>query len=206
MALGRRVPEGAVPFGTNREDREMKKLMTLMAGVAMLALFMPMQASAQSGQNAKLGLVVVITPGSAAAEEIKRLEEHAGVRIYRSLDRDAEFQEPLLSQPRPGAERPEKEEAREDQREPPEVRPKEPQAPTGSVACNAMDRLLGKCISKITVHRAPGGSDQSLIRVHRGGSDQSLIRVHRAPGGSDQSLIRVHRAGGSDQSLIRVHR
>ncbi len=52
----------------------MKKLMTLMAGVAMLALFMPMQASAQSGQNAKLGLVVVITPGSAAAEEIKRLE------------------------------------------------------------------------------------------------------------------------------------
>ncbi len=184
----------------------MKKLMTLMAGVAMLALFMPMQASAQSGQNAKLGLVVVITPGSAAAEEIKRLEEHAGVRIYRSLDSDAEFQEPLLSQPRPGAEQPEKEEAREDQREPPEVRPKEPQAPTGSVACNAMDRLLGKCISKITVHRAPGGSDQSLIRVHRGGSDQSLIRVHRAPGGSDQSLIRVHRAGGSDQSLIRVHR
>ena len=120
VALGRGVPEGAVPFGTNREDREMKKLMTLMAGVAMLALFMPMQASAQSGQYAKSGLVVVITPGPVAAEEIKRLEEHAGVRIYRSLDRDAEFQEPLLSQPRPGAEQPEKEEAREEQREPPE--------------------------------------------------------------------------------------
>ncbi len=152
----------------------MKKLMTLMAGVAMLALFMPMQASAQSGQNAKSGLVVVITPGPAAAEEIKRLEEHAGVWIYRSLDRDAEFQEPLLSQPRPGAEQPEKEEAREEQREPPEVRPKEPQAPTGYVACNAADRLAGRCISKITVHRV-GGSDQSLIRVHRvGGSDKYL--------------------------------
>ncbi len=156
----------------------MKKLMTLMAGVAMLALFMPMQASAQSGQNAKSGLVVVITPGPAPAEEIKRLEEHAGVRIYRSLDRDAEFQEPLLSQPRPGAEQPEKEEAREEQREPPEVRPKEPQAPTGSVACNLADRLARRCISNIIVHRV-GGSDQSLIRVHRvGGSDQSLIRVH----------------------------
>ena len=184
----------------------MKKLMTLMAGVAMLALFMPMQASAQSGQYAKSGLVVVITPGPAAAEEIKRLEEHAGVRIYRSLDRDAEFQEPLLSQPRPGAEQPEKEEAREEQREPPEVRPKEPQAPTGSVACNAEDRLLGKCISKITVHRA-GRADNAHIVVHRAGqSDNRFMKIHRAPGGSDQSLIRVHRAGQSDNRFQRVHR
>ncbi len=195
----------------------MKKLMTLMAGVAMLALFVPMQASAQSGQYAKSGLVVVITPGPAAAEEIKRLEEHAGVRIYRSLDRDAEFQEPLPSQPRPGAEQPEKEEAREDQREPPEVRPKEPQAPTGSVACNAVDRLLGKCISKITVHRA-GRSNNAFMVVHRPGRpDNRFMKVHRAaqPDNRSQIVHRagrsvnrhqiVHRAGGSDRSQIRVH-
>ncbi len=195
----------------------MKKLMTLMAGVAMLALFMPMQASAQSGQNAKLALEAAVTPGPAAAEEIKRLEEHAGERIYRGLDRDAEFQEPLLSQPRPSPEQPEKEEAREEQPEPPEVRPKEPQAPTGSVACNAANRLAGRCISNITVHGArradnadvvvhrAGQSDNRFQRVHRaGGSDQSLIRVHRA-GQSDNRFQRVHRAGGSDQARIRVH-
>ncbi len=164
-ALGRGVPEGAVPFGTNREDREMKKLMTLMAGVAMLALFMPMQVSAQSGQNAKLALEAAFTPAPVVAEEIKRLAGLAGVRIYRSLDRDTEFQEPFLSQPLPSPAQPEKEEAREEQREPPEVRPKEPQAPTGSIACNAAGRLASRGISIITVHR--GGSDQSLIRVLR---------------------------------------
>ncbi len=70
-----------------------------------------------------LALEAAVALGPAAAEEIKRLEEHAGVQIFRGLDRDAEFQEPLLSrQPRPSPEHPEKEEAREEQREPPAVR------------------------------------------------------------------------------------
>ncbi len=132
----------------------MKKLMTLMAGVAMLALFMPMQASAQSGQNVKLALEAAVTPGPVAAEEIKRLAGLAGVRIYRGLDRDTEFQEPFLSQPLPSPEQPEKEEAREEQREPPEVRPKEPQAPTGSVVCNVADRLAGRCELCVTITAA----------------------------------------------------
>ncbi len=165
-----------------------------------------------------LALEAAVALGPAAAEEIKRLEEHAGVQIFRGLDRDAEFQEPLLSrQPRPSPEQPEKEETREEQREPPEVRPKEPQAPTGSVVCNVADRLAGRCISNIIVHRAgradnadivvhrAGQSDNRFQRVHRAGqSDNQFQRTHRA-GRSDSRFQRVHRAGGSDQSRIRVH-
>ena len=152
-----------------------------------------------------LALEAAVTPGAAAAEEIERLEEHAGVQIFRGLDGDAEFQEPLLSrQPRPSPEQPEKEEAREEQREPPEGRPKEPRGPTGSVVCNVADRLAGRCISNITVHRA-GRADNAGIVVHRAGqSDNRFQRVHRA-GRSDHRFQRVHRAGGSDQSRIRVH-
>ena len=85
-----------------------------------------------------LALEAAVALGPAAAEEIKRLEEHAGVQIFRGLDRDAEFQEPLLSrQPRPIPDQPEKEETREEQREPPEVRTKVSQAPTGSAVSNA---------------------------------------------------------------------
>ena len=165
-----------------------------------------------------LALEAAVTPGPAVAEEIKRLEEHAGVRIFRNLDGDAEFQEPLLSrQARPNPEQSKKEEARKEQREPPEVRSKEPPAPTGSVACSAADRLAGRCISNITVHRAgradntgiiihrAGQSDNRFQRVHRaGGSDHRFQRLHRA-GQSDNRFQRLHRAGGSDQSRIRVH-
>ncbi len=139
-----------------------------------------------------LALEAAVAPGPAVAEEMKRLEAHAGVRIFRNLDGDAEFQEPLLSrQPRPGPEQPKREEARGEQREPPEVRPEEPPAPTGSVACSAADRLAGRCTSGITVHRA-GRADNANIVVHRAG--QTVNRFQR-----------LHRAGGSNQSRIRVH-
>ena len=165
-----------------------------------------------------VALETAVTPGPAVAEEIKRLEAHAGVRIIRNLDGDAEFQKPLLSrQPRPGPEQPKKEAAREEQREPPEVRPKEPPAPTGSVACGVADRLAGRCTSDITVHRA-GRVDNTNIVVHRagqsvnqfqtvhraGGSNNRFQRLHRA-GQSTSRFQRVHRAGGSDRSRIRVH-
>ena len=165
-----------------------------------------------------LALEAAVTPGPAVAEEIKRLEEHAGVRIFRSLDGDAEFQEPLLSrQPRPGPERPKKEAAREERREPPEVRPKEPPAPTGSAACGAADRLAGRCTSDITVHRA-GRADNADIVVHRAGQSVNRFqtvhragrpnnrfqRLHRA-GQSVNRFQRVHRAGGPGQPRIRVH-
>ena len=104
-----------------------------------------------------LALEAAVTPGPAAAEKIKRLEEHAGVQIFRGLDGDAEFQEPWLSrQPRPSPEQRKKEEAREEQREPPEVRPKEPQAPTGSVVCNVADRPWRAGVSQISSSTVPG--------------------------------------------------
>ncbi len=165
-----------------------------------------------------LALDTAVAPEPAAAAELKRLEEHAGVRIYRSLDRNTEFQEPLLSrQPRPRSEVSEGEEVREEQPVPPEVRPEGPRPPTGSVACSAADRLAHRCISNITVHRAgrsdnadivvhqTGRSDNRFERIHRAGqSVNRLERVHRA-GQSDDRFQRVHSAGGSDQSRIRVH-
>ena len=42
-------------------------------------------------------LEVAVTPGPAAAVELKRLAEHDGILIIRNLDPDVEFQEPLLS-------------------------------------------------------------------------------------------------------------
>ena len=126
-----------------------------------------------------LALEVAATPSPAAAEGVKRLTEHEGVRIIRNLDPDVEFQEPLLSlHLQPSPKWPEKVEAREDQREPPETRPEAPRRRTGSVACNVTDRLAGRCISNITVHRA-GGANKSKIVVHRAGRGKnSNIIVH----------------------------
>ncbi len=122
---------------------------------------------------------VAVAPSPADAEELKRLADHDGVMIIRNLDPDVEFQEPLLSlHLSPSPKWPEKEETREEQREPPEVRPEEPRRRTGSVACNATDRFAGRCISNITVHRA-GRADNADIIVHRAGrKTKSNIIVH----------------------------
>jgi len=139
-----------------------------------------------------LALGVAVTPGPAAAEELKRLAEHDGIMIIRNLDPDVEFQEPLLSQqPRPSPKWPEKEEAREEQREPPEVRPEEPRRRTGSVACNIEASFAGRCISNITVHPI-GRVKKSNIIVH------PIGRVKK-------SNINVHRAGRKNKSNIIVH-
>ncbi len=162
-----------------------------------------------------LALEVAVTPGPAAAVELKRLAEHDGILIIRNLDSDVEFQVPLLSQrPSPW---PEKEEAREEQQDPPEVRPETPQRRIGSIACNVTDRLADGCISNITVHRA-GRSNNAFMVVHRPGRpDNRFMKVHRAarPDNRSQIVHRagrsvnrhqiVHRAGGSDRSQIRVH-
>ena len=144
-----------------------------------------------------LALDTAVVPEPVAAEELKRLEEHAGVRIYRSLDRNTVFQKPLLSrQPRPRPEESEGEEVQEKQPAPPEARPEGPRPPTGSVACSAADRLAHRCISNIIVHRA-GRANNADIVVHQAGrSDDRFERVHRA-GQSDNRLERIHRAGQS---------
>jgi hypothetical protein len=121
----------------------------------------------------------VATPSPAAAEELKRLAEHDGVMIIRNLDPDVEFQEPLLSlHLSPSPKWPEKVEAREEQPEPPEVRPEEPRRRTGSVACNIEASFAGRCISNITVHPI-GREKKSNIIVHRAGrKNKSNIIVH----------------------------
>lgn len=126
-----------------------------------------------------LALEVAATPSPAVAQEVKRLTEHEGVRIIRNLDPDVEFQQPLLSlHLQPSPKWPEKVEAQEEQREPPEARPEAPRKRTGSVACNVTDRLAGRCISNITVHRA-GRANNSNIVVHRAGrAKNSNIIVH----------------------------
>ena len=122
---------------------------------------------------------VAATPSPAAAEELKRLAEHDGVMIIRNLDPDVEFQEPLLSLHRwPSPKWPEKVEAREEQPEPPEVRPEEPRRRTGSIACNIEASFGGWCISNIIVHPI-GREKKSNIIVHRvGRKTKSNIIVH----------------------------
>ena len=122
---------------------------------------------------------VAVTPSPATAEELKRLAEHDGIMIIRNLDPDVEFQEPLLSlHLSPSPKWPEKEEAREEQPEPPEVRPEEPRRRAGSVACNIEASFAGKCISNITVHPI-GRVKKSNIIVHRAGrKTKSNIIVH----------------------------
>ncbi len=126
-----------------------------------------------------LALEVAVAPGPAAAVELKRLAEHDGILIIRNLDPDVEFQEPLLSlHLSPSPKWPEKEEAREEQPEPPEVRPEEPRRRTGSVACNIEASFAGRCISNITVHPI-GRVNKSQIIVHRAGrKTKSNIIVH----------------------------
>ena len=126
-----------------------------------------------------LALEVAATPSPATAEEVKRLTEHDGVRIIRNLDPEVEFQQPLLSlHLQPSPKWPEKVEPQEDQRDAPEVQSKAPPRRTGSVACNVTDRLAGRCISNITVHRA-GRKDESNIIVHRARrANNSNIIVH----------------------------
>ncbi len=126
-----------------------------------------------------LALEVMVTPGPAAAVELKRLAEHDGILIIRNLDPDVEFQEPLLSlHLSPSPKWPEKEEAREEQPEPPEVRPEGPRRRTGSVACNIEASFAGRCISNITVHPI-GRVKKSNIIVHRvGRKTKSNIIVH----------------------------
>jgi len=121
----------------------------------------------------------VVTSSPAAAEELKRLTEHDGVMIIRNLDPDVEFQEPLLLlHLSPSPKWPEKEEAREEQPEPPEVRPEEPRRRTGSVACNIEASFAGRCISNITVHPI-GRVKNSQIIVHGPGrKTKSNIIVH----------------------------
>ena len=126
-----------------------------------------------------LALEFAVTPNPAAAEELKRLAEHDGIMIIRNLDPDVEFQEPLLSlHLSPSPKWPEKEEAREEQPEPPEARPVEPRRRTGSVACNIEASFAGRCISNITVHPV-GRVKKSQIIVHGPGrKTKSNIIVH----------------------------
>ncbi len=153
-----------------------------------------------------LAMEVAVTPGPAAAVELKRLAEHDGILIIRNLDPDVEFQEPLLSlHLSPSPKWPEKEEAREEQPESPVVRPEEPRRRTGSVACNIEASFAGRCITNIKVHRA-GRADNKDIIVHRAGKpDNRFTRVHRA-GRPDNRLMRVHRAGRPDNRFQIVHR
>ena len=153
-----------------------------------------------------LAMEAAVTPGPAAAEELKRLTEHDGVMIIRNLDPDVEFQEPLLSlHLSPSPKWPEKEEAREEQPEPPEVRPEEPRRRTGSVACNIEASFAGRCISNITVHRV-GGADKSNIVVHGPGRpDNQFMKVHRAGRPNNRFQI-VHRMGRPNNRYQIVHR
>ena len=153
-----------------------------------------------------LALGVAVTPGPAAAVELKRLAEHDGILIIRGLDPDVEFQEPLLSlHLSPSPKWPEKEEAREEQPEPPEVRPEEPRRRTGSVACNIEASFAGRCISNIKVHRA-GRADNKDIIVHGPGRpDNQFMKVHRA-GRPDNRFQIVHRVGRPNNRYQIVHR
>jgi len=122
--------------------------------------------------------------------------------IIRNLDPDVEFQEPLLSlHLSPSPKWPEKVEVREEQPEPPEVRPEEPRRRTGSIACNIEASFGGWCISNITVHPI-GREKKSNILVHRAG--QSGISV-RLPGSrSPQSPVqRQVASGGMGGGVIR---
>ncbi len=144
-----------------------------------------------------LALGVAVTPGPAAAVELKRLAEHDGILIIRGLDPDVEFQEPLLSlHLSPSPKWPEKEEAREEQPELPVVLPEEPRRRTGSVACNIEASFAGRCISNTTVHRVGSDRNADIIVHGPGRPDNRFQIVHRAGRPNNRYQI-VHRVGGS---------